>query len=162
MTSHVLRKPNARSEHLVVTTAGQEVLVYDQVTHCLHHLADHHQRVWHLCDGLHTTDEIAILVDLPSETVCIVVQQLRAAELIDHSPEAEIRTTGTTRRRVLQQAGVVAGIVSLSMPLAAAAQSACTAIIPIGSPCPIGGQPDCCQRPAYCAITSGVYICRVL
>jgi hypothetical protein len=55
--------PLARTNKLLITHVGEEVIVYDQerdTTHCLNAMA---ARVWHYCDGQNTVEDIAKLLE---------------------------------------------------------------------------------------------------
>ena len=55
--------PLARTNNLLISQVGEEVIVYDQerdTAHCLNAMA---ARVWHYCDGQNTVEDIAKLLE---------------------------------------------------------------------------------------------------
>lgn len=55
--------PLARTNNLLITQVGEEVIVYDRerdTAHCLNAMA---ARVWHYCDGQNTVEDIAKLLE---------------------------------------------------------------------------------------------------
>jgi len=55
--------PLARTNNLLITQVGEEVIVYDQerdTAHCLNAMA---ARVWHYCDGQNKVEDIAKLLE---------------------------------------------------------------------------------------------------
>ena len=53
------RYPVARYQDLVITETGDELLVYDETSHQIHHLNAEAASVWRLCDGVRSIDAIA-------------------------------------------------------------------------------------------------------
>jgi hypothetical protein len=118
--------PTVRIEHLVVSEAGDDVLIYDQATHQIHHLNEATAAVWRLCDGRNTAPAIAQLASMATGTVNIAIEKLAAAGLLETGPTHGAHRDARSRRMFLKSAlaaGAVPAIVSVTAPSAAAAGS---------------------------------------
>ncbi len=118
-----LRVPAARTIDLVTTESKDEVLVYDQAVHHIHHLNATAAKVWRLCDGERTVSEIAAEAGIAEDAVKLALRTLEDAQLLD----APLATTmrGTQSRRAFMKKAAIAGqipaIVSITAPISAAA-----------------------------------------
>lgn len=140
---HMLNKPKARSEQLVVRDSENEILVYDLKTHDAHCLKEQTAAIWRLCDGQRTTHEIAEAATVSD--VDAAIAELQSAGLLttppSDAPRAKPAARAVTRRTALQTAALT-GIVTITAPRPAQAMS-CLA----GGEClPFGGSSgDCCS-----------------
>lgn len=121
-----LKVPAARVTDLVTTESKDEVLVYDQKVHHIHHLNATAAKVWRLCDGQRTVSEIAVETGIAEDGVKLALRTLEDAQLLDAQLLVSIR--GTQSRRSLIKKAAVAGIAvpaiaSISAPNAAASHS---------------------------------------
>jgi len=146
--------PRARVTDLVITEAAGEVLVYDQVTHHIHHLNRMSVVVWRLCDGRRTADDLVRLSrmklggDVDRLAVRLALTKLDEARLLDGPLDHGLRVTGTSRRSLVKRAAVasaIPAIVSISAPTAAMASSDCVnpGMAPTGTGCNQDAQ--CCN-----------------
>ena len=78
-----LSVPAARTIDLVTTESKDEVLVYDQTVHHIHHLNASAAKVWRLCDGERTVSEIATEARMAEEAVQLALRTLEEAQLLD-------------------------------------------------------------------------------
>lgn len=117
----------ARRENLIVTEAGDDLVVYDERTSHLHTLPASIVSVWRQCDGVAKVDEIAIATGMTPAQVEAALRQLREAGLIDGEPVADDQAS--SRRGFLRKAAIGAAIVSVTAPMAAGAAS----VAPAGS-----------------------------
>src|SRR5687767_14331341 len=120
------RAPSARVVNLVTTGSGDDVLVYDRLTHHIHHLNATAATVWQLCDGQHSVAELAFSAGTTEEVVWIALTKLADAKLLDRAvtPEVGGGPSSHSRRAFMKQAAIagvaVPVIVSVSAPRAAA------------------------------------------
>ena len=116
--------PTARITGLVITEAKDEVLVYDQDKHHIHHLNPTAAAVWRMCDGQRSADDIALDADFEEDAVLLALRKLQDAELLDGALPASLRGS-QSRRSFMTKAGIAAipTIISVSAPFAASAQS---------------------------------------
>lgn len=146
--------PRARVTDLVITESAGEVLVYDQVTHHIHHLNRMSVVVWRLCDGRRTADDLVRLArmklggDVDRLAVRLALTKLDEARLLDGPLDRELRLSGTSRRSLVKRAAVasaIPAIVSISAPSAAMASSHCVnpGMSPVGTGCNQDAQ--CCS-----------------
>jgi hypothetical protein len=111
---------------LVTSEVGDEVLVYDQDSNHIHRLNETSAAVWRLCDGRRSVTDIALAAGMTDDTVRIALAKLADSNLLDGPLPIELRLTGQSRRKLLKRAvlaGAGATIVSVTAPIAAAAQS---------------------------------------
>lgn len=117
-------RPLARTNNLISTEANDEVLVYDQTRHQIHHLNAIVAAVWRLCNGRRTVLEIAREADIEEATVRLGLRKLANAALLESGfdPGPDRRQD---RRSFLRKAGIAAipAIVSITAPSAKAAAS---------------------------------------
>lgn len=129
-------KPLARTEDLVTTETKDEVLVYDQVRHHIHHLNVTAAAVWRMCDGQRTVAQIAREADIEEDAVWLALRKLADTHLLDG--EIAAGPGGRqSRRSFLKKAGIatIPAIVSTTAPIAKAAASGGSGC----SPLPYGG-----------------------
>src|SRR5687768_12224231 len=98
------RAPQARTSHLVTTDAGAEVLVYDRLTHHIHHLNATSAMVWRLCDGRRSVTEIALSAGMTEPVVRVALAKLADADLLDGALSSELRGPARSRRAFMKQA----------------------------------------------------------
>jgi hypothetical protein len=141
--------PAARVENLVTTTSRDEVLVYDQDRHHIHHLNATAAVVWNLCNGRRTVNELARIAAIDEDAVCLALRKLEDAHLLEGPLETGVRGTTQSRRSFMKKAAVagvaVPMIASVSAPSASAANSANKAAL--GASCKGGGNcasGNCC------------------
>ena len=121
-----LKVPAARTIDLVTTESKDEVLVYDQAVHHIHHLNASAAMVWRLCDGERTVSEIAAEAGIAEDAVKLALRTLEDAQLLDGPLATTIR--GTQSRRAFMKKAAIAGaavpvVISVSAPSASAAKS---------------------------------------
>jgi hypothetical protein len=138
--------PRPRSRGVASQEVDGELLLYVEETHqasCLNAAA---ARIWELCDGGRTVDEIATRATLDPDIVAHAVKQLSAAGLLDNSINSRL-AVDPTRRRMLMGVGLAAIpiILLITAPNARAASSECT---PVGDMCT--GQVPCCGEVSPC------------
>jgi hypothetical protein len=143
--------PKARSSGLVVEEVVDEVLVYELETHQARLLSPQTAKIWRLCDGQQTIEDIAEELAVAQSVVEETIQELFAAELLDASPEKSVpdgECADLSRRSVLTQGAAATlfaapAIVTISIPTAAAALS------------PLPGQGNSCNNEAACGVPKG-------
>jgi coenzyme PQQ synthesis protein D (PqqD) len=152
MTRSMQSLPEARKERLVTEKLADELLVYDlerDKAHCLNQTA---AMVWEHCDGRTTVEAMARILekkfDAPAtdEVVLLALDQLRKAQLIDHTNvETSARaSSGMSRREVIKRIGIAASValpVVTSIVAPKAVQAA--TCLPSGSACTTSAQ--CCS-----------------
>ena len=140
-------KITARTEELIVQEVGGETLVYDLKSNHAHCLNPTAAFVWRKCDGRHSMDEIARLLQqemnapASEELVSLAVKQLEKAQLLQGMVPA---TSTISRREVGRKVGVAAAllipaVMSITAPPAYAAGSCVTS-----GPCNPGAGIVCC------------------
>lgn len=126
--------PAARIEDLVMTESGEEVLVYDQKAHHIHHLNKVAATVWQLCDGRRGLSEIVAAasdemdVEVDGTAVKLALRKLDDAELFDGGLSSEMRSAMQSRRTFMRRAAMVGAasvpaVISITAPLASASAS---------------------------------------
>ena len=126
-------KPSAREDHLVVRELPEETLVYDLRTDRAHCLSPVAARVWRLCDGRRTVNELADRLRADGRTeatedmVWVALERLGKARLLRERPVRPGRPPDLARRRVvmrgLRAAGLLPFVISIVAPTASQAQS---------------------------------------
>ena len=111
----------ARRANLIVTEAGNDLVVYDERTSHLHTLPASIALVWRQCDGVATVDEIAISTGMTPTQVQSALKQLGETGLIEGEPVVDDQ--GSNRRAFMKKAALGAAIVSVTAPMAASAAS---------------------------------------
>jgi len=120
--------PAARIVDLVITHSADEVLVYDKLRHEIHHLNQASAAVWRLCDGKRSVAELARDANVDVEITQVAVNKLAEANLLEGNLSSGLMLSSQSRRKLLKRAGMAgagAAIVSISAPMAAAAQTNC-------------------------------------
>lgn len=127
--------PTARTEHLVMQTLENEVLLYDLKTNKAFCLNETCAFVYERCDGKRTFDELRAESgkELSDEVIWLAIDELAKQNLLKTKPES-----GISRRSLLQKAAASAValpiITSLVAPLAVHAQSAAVCAVEDGAP----------------------------
>ncbi len=141
--------PVARSDDLIVSFSGEEVIAYDQRAHHIHHLNPMAAAIWRACDGEHEVNDLAerasVAIDQPvgPDAVRLTLAQLDEADLLEDPLAPELKSARQSRRALLRKAGAAAAIpaiVSVSAPSAAIAASGCGVL---GNLC---AGPGCCHN----------------
>ena len=126
---HSNRLPQARTEELVVSELGGELLVYDLRIHegfCLNGEA---ARVWQALDGHRTVESLAAHIGADVDVVRFALERLAKADLLDGDLPSDIPALMPRRElmRKLLAAGVGAAalpvVMTFAVPTAAAAAS---------------------------------------
>jgi hypothetical protein len=132
----VQERPQARTEGLVSEWAEEDLLIYDRTTNVAHSLSGAASRVWGLCDGELTVDEIAERTGIHAELVLHALDEIDGCGLLDHGPVLGDRIS---RRQMTKRIVGVGGAAFLAPMVfsvgVAAAQSgaSCPATLTCGS-----------------------------
>ncbi len=154
MRKHALEfLPLARKEGLVIKEVDDEVLIYDLArdqAHCLNASA---ARIWRLCDGKSSVDQLAITLGRDSDAqpdanlILLGLQDLQRNHLleIENSTSHALIAQGMSRREAVRRIGIGAAIalplvISISAPTAVQAAVSCAARC---KPCSTGA--ECCS-----------------
>ena len=144
--------PLARKEGLVIKEVDDEVLIYDLArdhAHCLNASA---ARIWHLCDGTKSVDQLAITLARdsgakPDATLILLgLHDLQRNHLLENGNSADqFVVQGMTRREAVRRIGIGISVVlplviSISAPTAVQAAVSCSARC---KPCSSGA--ECCS-----------------
>jgi hypothetical protein len=158
LAESISSKPLARSEDLVVEELEDGLLVYDLTTDHAHSLQATAARVWRACDGTKPVAALSDELDLDGETIAHALEELRGCDLLDGGPELG---SGMTRRDMTKKAVKVGGaaaaaplIVSLAVPMPAAAQTVSPLFCTNGGQSPNCGAP--CMERACCCCCQGL------
>lgn len=122
--------PAARTSDLVTTESGDEVLVYDQATHHIHHLNRTSAVIWRLCDGQRSIRDLGrvaatqLEAQVDEDVVRLAVSKLADAGLLDGSRSFAPLGHAQTRRTLLRRAAIagaiaVPAVVSMTAPTSA-------------------------------------------
>jgi hypothetical protein len=103
----------ARSEGLVIQSVGEETLVYDLATHEAHCLSAAAARVWRVCDGSTTREQLSVALSMDADTVGRAVDELETCGLLEADG---VTSSGSTRREMTIKAAK-AGAVVAAAPL---------------------------------------------
>lgn len=154
------RLPIARSDDLVISELGDELLIFDLRTNtglCLNAEA---ARVWRALDGSRTLDQLTADVGLASTDLAVyAIKRLAVADLLVGDVPESVNDAVMPRRELMRKL-LVAGAGAVALPVvatfavptsAAAASNACTGVLlttcvpggvnPTGCPCT--GTPQC-------------------
>lgn len=125
--------PLARTNNLLITQVGEEVIVYDRerdTAHCLNAMA---ARVWHYCDGQNTVEDIAKLLEEDLEVsadedvdwrglVWLTLEELQRfyliQEYLSQPISSQVQSTDSSRvsrRKMIKTATLVGGFTVGSM-----------------------------------------------
>ncbi|HEY5260931.1 MAG TPA: PqqD family peptide modification chaperone [Solirubrobacteraceae bacterium] len=124
-------RPQARTEGVISEVVGDDVVVYDQVTHTAHSLSAAAASVWNLCDGKRSAEDIADALSMKLAMVAQAIADLSDCGLLDDSPLAS--SVGISRREAAKRLVQVGGaafaaplIYSVAIAPAIAAASTCS------------------------------------
>jgi len=137
-------KPKSRQTDLVAQDFEDEILIYDlnnDHAFCLNQTA---RRIFNLCNGQRTVQEIRDLLsqelgsDIPEELIWLTLDQLKRADLLEQKESFEIGFKGLSRRQVIRKIGLATSlalplIASIVAPSPALAQSGCVTNICIAA-----------------------------
>jgi hypothetical protein len=143
------RNPLARREGLVVQEMPEEVLVYDTGTNKAHCLNKTAAFVWKSCDGSHSVNDIARLMEnefganVPDDLVWLAIDQLGKDDLLEITQTASVAASGISRREVIRRIGI-ASVIALPVVASLVAPSSALATVSCG-----------CSNPAACATQTG-------
>jgi hypothetical protein len=112
--------PVARTENLLIQEVGDELIVYDETRDTAHCLSAIATRVWYLCDGQNTVENIARLLQedidfTPNQTVDwqglvkLTLAELEQFHLLDAAVTEPLSSPKTSRRQVLKKVSLVGG-----------------------------------------------------
>jgi hypothetical protein len=135
--------PRPRSCGVASQEVDGELLLYVEQTHQASCLNASAARIWELCDGDRTVEEIATRAGLDPDTVAHAVKQLGEAGLLENAT-CSLVGVDLSRRRMLLGVGLAAIpiILLVTAPDARAGASAC---VLAGDNC-VSTQP-CCDGP---------------
>lgn len=153
--------PVARTDGLISSPAGDDLMVFDEVANSVHHLNSSMAAVWQACDGTVTVAGLSDAVyarhglKVEPDDVGQALAKLFDVNLLE--PGVLFEAPRINRRKLVKRAGlgaawVVPAIVSVSAPLAAAAQS-CESPITYGNEC--WHTPHCCLGELICIHHAG-------
>jgi hypothetical protein len=143
--SAAMRVPAALTSDLITTESNDEVLVYDELAHHIHHLNAVTAKVWRLCDGSRSVIDIAIESGIETEAVRVALHQIEGAKLLESELDNGIRSV-KSRRSFMKMAGLasVPAIVSITAPIAKAAASHPSGCSHAGVTCSTGKDAGTC------------------
>ena len=129
--------PVAKREGMIIQEMPDEMLVYDTGTNKAYCLNKTSAFVWRSCDGSHSVDDIAALMEkefganVPDDLIWLAIDQLAEDKLLESSESA----SGITRREMIRKAGIASAIalpvvISLVAPSSAMASANCACINP--------------------------------
>jgi hypothetical protein len=110
--------PKARSEDLIITERGDELVIYDLRRFKIHNLNSTSALIWKACDGSRTVEQIVaflsnqLAADMDQQVVWYTLKRMQGAYLLDESLELPDQARRITRRELIAAAGL-AGIVLL-------------------------------------------------
>lgn len=141
--------PSARTEDLVITESGRELLVYDTANHQLHQLNPLASTVWRSLDGIRNAADVLVLArattgqEVTPDSIRLALSTLSDANLLSAPIETGSLLGNQSRRGFLKKMGIasIPAVVSVTVPLAVAHASSC----PLGPgdlTCGGGGTPN--------------------
>lgn len=148
--------PRHRTDDLVLSAFDGELLIQDTRRNRAHALNRQAAAVFHLADGSHSVEEIAVLASaelneaVSPEAVWYALGLLQRLHLLEE--RVVTADDRITRKMLLKRAGVVvalASIASIAVPAASAHASGC---IPAGNPCSVFNNHCCtgsCTGPGF-------------
>jgi hypothetical protein len=123
----MIDRPQVRSTGILTESVGAELVVYDSVSRSAHCLSADAAAVWVLCDGGHSSADMAAELGAPAAMVDAALRELADAGLLEDIPRVErgmSRRTATKRIATAGAAALTAPLVySVAIPRAAAAMS---------------------------------------
>jgi hypothetical protein len=102
-------RPKAKREGLLVEEIDGEVLVYNLERHRAHCLNDTAVRVWNLCTGKRTVEQIASELNIaldPASRIGVVRDTVARFERLGLVETAEGATPSMSRRKFVQRVGI--------------------------------------------------------
>lgn len=164
--------PLARTNNLLITQVGEEVIVYDRerdTAHCLNAMA---AIVWHYCDGQNTVEDIAKLLEEDLEVsadedvdwrglVWLTLEELERfyliQEYLSQPISSEVQSADAlrvSRRKMIKTATLVGGFAIGSMfplvkSIVAPAPGMATPTPPTPTPTPPTPKPTCPEDRDY-------------
>jgi hypothetical protein len=127
------RLPLTRSEGIVVQEFGDEILVYDLLTHKAYCLNQTASRVYRACDGKSSFKEIKRKYKFTDDVIFLALEKLKKEHLIEADNGSYVSPfAGMSRREVIRKVGFASMVAlpvisSLVAPTAAMAQSGAAA-----------------------------------
>jgi len=133
--------PRPRSRGVASQEVDGELLLYVEQTHQASCLNASAARIWELCDGDRTVEEIARRARLDPDIVAHAVERLGQAGLLENAA-GSLLGVDLSRRRMLVGVGLAAIpiILLVTAPSARAGTSPCTPTMDTCGP----GMPPCC------------------
>lgn len=127
-----MKLPLARTENIIVQSAGQELLIYDLLTHKIYCLNETSRIVFESCDGKTTFDELKNKQKLIDDIIFLALDELNKQNLLIKDSGYLSPLTNISRRKAIRRIGVASiaalpTIVFLVAPVAAA-QNSCVNI----------------------------------
>lgn len=135
------RVPVARFDDLILTESGDDLLVYDQSTHGIHHLNSTSATIWKLCDGENDVESIGLQAGVTPAQVRSHLDQLTGVGLLV-AGSWSVTAEATSRRRFLKRAAV-AGAVAAPVVISMTAPNAAGAVSTFCTPSPCLMDFDC-------------------
>lgn len=119
--------PKSRTENIVVQAAGNELLIYDLVTHKAYCLNETAARVYQACNGETSLDDIKH--QFTEDLIFLTLDGLKKQDLIEDDYQPKFK--GTSRRAAIRRIGIASlialpVIASIAAPVAAQSQSLCS------------------------------------
>lgn len=133
--------PRGRRNDVVVQRLNGELLIYDLKINKAYCLNDTATRIYDLCNGENSIDDIDKKLNLQLDRhvdeylVPLVLEQLKKDNLLDDAQEFKTGLEGLSRREVIRKLGIssmiaIPVISSLIAPTAVAAASTCSCVNP--------------------------------
>jgi hypothetical protein len=151
--------PKARTNDLVESAIGDQVVVYDQATHQIHRLNSVVSTIWELCDGTRSVEDISH--ELPRRignewsvhTIVMSIEQLDEAGLLEPGSQLTQETHRRLRfrERRISRRTLAAGGIAVPMILSTTASAAAGFTSPTDSACRVDCNSDaqcsgCCSK----------------
>lgn len=149
-----------RSEDLVVTEVGDDLVVYDLQTHHIHQLNSSAAAIWRMCDGRRTVRQMVVQVTadlgkpVDAEIIDMGLKKLAHANLV--VGEATIRSDGErsifgalSRRATMKGVFALPVIISMTAPTAAMAASDDSTCVKKQTYEPCNADSECCSNKCW-------------
>lgn len=119
-------RPVARAKDLIRTDYKDDVLLYDELVHQIHHLDAEVAAVWQGCDGRSSIIEISLATRIPLDRTRVALSELSRRNLLTEAIPPTMVISRLDRRK-MTKIGLAAlpAIVSITAPIAKAAASGC-------------------------------------
>jgi hypothetical protein len=142
-----MRKPQARTDDLVIEEVEDEVLIYDGKNARAHALTPDAARVWRACDGETSIDDLAVRLELSRDTVVRALGELEGAELLE-SFGLDIVDVGngngiTRREMAFRSAKIGTAVAAAPLLYSIAVPSPAAAATPTNFQCELFSINDC-------------------